>query len=182
MKTIVIIAIAVSAFSSAASAGQSAGAFGSLLAAVPTAEATQAAPSAAAPAPAQPGLNLSSGLSDLTAAQAGALTGTARTAGFAVFELDGARMTSKPELLAYVSGTLGLPADMDNWDAMIDYLGDMSQFHHNSRVLIVIKNAGAIRRADPKLYSDLRDVAEDSCENASQWSRSTVTLKFAFVD
>lgn len=182
MKTIVIIAIAVSAFSSAASAGQPAGALGSLLAAVPAAEAPQAAPAVPVPSATRTGLDLSSGLADLTAAQADALTGTARSAGFAVFQLDGEKMTSKPELLAYAARTLGLPADMDNWDAMIDYLGDMSQVHHNNRVLIVIRNAGAIRGADPKLYSDLRDVAEDSCENASQWSRSTVTLKFAFVD
>ncbi len=180
MKLFVNAAIAVSLFAPAASAGQSGSAFGNLLsasglsaAAVPAAG---PAVSVAIPAP-----GLTAGLSDLNSAQADALASTARSQGFAVFELDGSRMKTKQGLMNYAAQALGLPADMDNWDAMIDYLGDMPTFQHNSNIVILVRNASAIQNADPKLYSDLRDVAELSCRNADEWTRSAATLKFVFI-
>jgi hypothetical protein len=76
---------------------------------------------------------------------------------------------------------LGVPSDMDNWDAMIDYLGDLPTFQHSNQILVIVRNAGQIQNADAKLYAQLRSVLQDAVENASEWSRSAVTLKFVFV-
>ncbi|MCX5790617.1 MAG: barstar family protein, partial [Elusimicrobia bacterium] len=60
-------------------------------------------------------------LADLSAGEAAALAAAARAAGFAVFELDGARMKSKPELMEYAGQALGFPGDFGrNWDALVD--------------------------------------------------------------
>lgn len=177
MKTFVIIAVAVSLYAPSANA---AGALEALRTSA-GADAVTAAAAVPAAAPAEAAPALGAGVSDMDAAHADALAASARSNGFAVFELDGSKMTTKPALMAYSAQALGLPADMDNWDAMIDYLGDMPTFHRNNRILIVVRNAAAIYGADNKLYSELRDVAELSCENADSWSRSTATLKFVFV-
>ena len=173
MKLFVTAAIAISLFAPAAYAAQP-GALDALLASsvqanVPAAPAAQASPA------------LTSGLADLSAGQAEELAAAARANGAAVFELDGAKMTTKKDIMAYSAQALGLPADMDNWDAMIDYVGDMPTFHHNNKILIIVRNTSAIQNADAKLYSDFRNVADLSCQNAGEWSRSAVTLKFAFV-
>lgn len=178
MKFFVIAAISISLYAPA-SAGQSVSALGDLLnAAGPAAESVQAvlpgAPAAASPL-------LSSGLSDLDSAQAADLSAAARSAGFSVLELDGNNMKTKPALMDYTARTLAIPDDMDNWDAMIDDLGDLPTFRHNSKVLVIVKNASAIQNADAKLYAQLRNVFQLSCQNASEWSRSTATLKFVFV-
>ena len=184
MKLFITAAIAISLFASAASAAQTGSAFGSLLTAaglnssavpadLPVVPAAVAAPEAAPV--------FTAGLTDLTSRQADDLAGTARSNGAAVFELDGTKMTSKTALLTYAAQALGLPADMNNWDAMIDYVGDMSTFHHNDKILIIVRNASTIQNADAKLYADFRNVAGLSCQNANDWSRSVATLKFAFV-
>jgi hypothetical protein len=179
MKFFVIAAIAISSFAPAAFAGQSGRALDTLLAAAGPVVPAQA------DAPAVPALvtvpALTSGLSDLSPAQADALVDSARASGFAVFELDGSQMLTKPALMAYTAKTLGLPADMDNWDAMIDYVGDMATFHRNNQILIMVRNASAIQKAVPQLYAQLRNVAGLSCQNANEWSRSAATLKFVFI-
>ena len=186
MKFFINAAIAISLFAPAASAAQTGSAFSSLLTSAGLSSSAgqadlPAVPAAAAvPSDVQAPV-LGSDLTDLNSRQADALVNAARADGFGVFELDGAKMTTKPALLAYSAQALGLPADMDNWDAMIDYLGDMPTFHHNNKILIIVRNSSAIQNADAKLYADLRNVTELSCENAGEWSRSTATLKFAFV-
>lgn len=176
MKLFVNAAIAISLFAPAAYAGD-AGALSSLLAQAGT-EAVSVTVPEAREALAAP---LTSGLSDLDPAQADALASAARSSGYAVFELDGTKIQTKPGLMAYAAQALGLPADMDNWDAMIDYLGDMPTFHQNNNIVILVRNASAIQQADPKLYADLRNVAQLSCENANEWSRSAATIKFVFI-
>jgi len=90
-------------------------------------------------------------------------------------------MLTKPALMAYTARTLGLPADMGNWDAMIDYVGDMATFHQNDKILILVRNASAIQNADRQLYAQLRNAAGLSCQNATEWSRSAATLKVVFI-
>ena len=120
-------------------------------------------------------------LADLPYKEALALAAAARAAGFAVFELDGAWMKSKPQLMEYMAQALGFPGDFGhNWDAAIDYLGDLATFHKNNKILVVIDPA-EILKADVKLYADLRKVCGLACENARQWSRETVILKFVFL-
>ncbi len=139
-------------------------------------------PPVPAPAPAQPSLQAQPDVADLAAEQAAALAASARLSGVAVFELDGGMMKTKPELMTYAAQTLGFPGDFGkNWDAMIDYLGDMPDFHHNNKILIVVNNSSAILKADPELYSQLRKVFGLACENTSEWSRSAAFLKFVFV-
>ncbi|MEI7529334.1 MAG: barstar family protein [Elusimicrobiota bacterium] len=121
-------------------------------------------------------------LADLNAGQAAALALAARAAGIAVFELDGVQMKTKPELMAHAAQALGFPGDFGrNWDALIDYLGEMPDFQHNDRVLILVHNSAAILTADAVLYAGLRDAAGLACENAREWSRSTAVLKFVFI-
>jgi hypothetical protein len=176
MKFFVNAAIAISLFAPAAYAGND-GALSALLTQAGAEAVTVTVPEVreALSAP------LASGLADLDAAQANALASAARSSGYAVFELDGTKIQTKPGLMAYAAQALGLPADMDNWDAMIDYLGDMPTFHHNNNIVILVRNASAIQQADPKLYADLRNVAQLSCENANEWSRSAVSMKFVFI-
>lgn len=176
MKLFVNAAIAISLSAPAAYAGND-GAFGSLLAQAGAAAVTVTVPEVREAL----SVPLTPGLADLDAAQANALASAARSNGYAVFELDGAKIRTKPGLMAYAAQALGLPADMDNWDAMIDYLGDMPTFHRNNNIVILVRNTDAIKNADPKLYSDFRSVAEFSCQKANEWSRSAATLKFVFI-
>lgn len=178
--------IAVSLFlSAAAHAGQPAGALGALLAEPAVLAAAPAAVPAARPAPVFPeGLSersLASDVLDLTPSNASFLSAYAGTLGYAVFELDGARMRTKAALLAHAGAALRLPGTPENWDAFTDYLGEMRAIHRNSHILIVVRNAGAIERADRALYADLREVAEFTCRNAREWSKGDITMKFAFV-
>ena len=121
-------------------------------------------------------------LADLPPGEASALAAGARDAGFAVFELDGAKMKSKPELMEHIALALAFPGDFGrNWDAAIDYLGDMATVHKNNKILVLIKAPAEILKSDPKLYEDLRKVCGLACENARQWSREKVVLKFIFI-
>lgn len=178
MKFFVIAAIAISSFVPSAKAGDNTALGGLLSAAAGYTQAVTADIPAVREAMAAP---LTSGLSDLEPAQAEALASAARSSGAAVFELDGNRIRTKAGLMAYAAQALGLPADMDNWDAMIDYLGDMPTFHRNNNIVILVRNASSIQQAAPALYADLRSVAQYACENAEEWSRSTVAMKIVFV-
>ena len=121
-------------------------------------------------------------LADLSAVQAAALAAAARAAGFAVFELDGALMKAKPDLMAHIERALGFPGDFGrNWDALVDYLGDMPNIHKNEKILVLVKNAPELAQAAPALYADLRETAGFACQNAREWSGSRVLLKFAFI-
>jgi len=121
------------------------------------------------------------GVYDLTPAGASRLAADARAQGYAVFELDGSKMKSKPALMAHTAKVLGLPKDMKNWDAFIDYMGDMPQIHANDKILIIIRNASQIRMADPKLYADLRDSAVFCSQRAAELKDYDLSLKFVFV-
>lgn len=174
--------IAISLFlSCAAYAGQGSaldslkGSAGAVAAAAPAASPARALPDAAAERA------LASDVLDLSANYADFLGGYAASSGYKVFELDGARMTAKPALLAYATQTLRFPGVPENWDAMIDYIGDLPSIHRNSRLLIVVRNSSRISRADGRLYADLREVAEFACRNAREWSKGGLTIKFAFV-
>ncbi len=174
------IAIAVSlSFSGAAAADT--GAFADLLAASAglTAPAAPVVPGAVPASAADRALKTD--VSDLAVAQADALVAQARAAGYAVFQLDGSRMTTKPALMAHVAKVLGLPKDMDNWDAMIDYMGDMPQIHCNDKLLVVVRNSSRIKSADQKLYADFRDVVQLSVQRATQGRDYVVNIKFVFV-
>ncbi|MCX5795547.1 MAG: barstar family protein [Elusimicrobia bacterium] len=121
-------------------------------------------------------------LADLGGLDAAALKRRAAGLGFAVFELDGARMRTKAELMEHLAAALGFPGDFGgNWDAAVDYLGDLAGVHGGTKFLVVVKDPAAVERADPGLYADFREVCGLACENARQWSRGTVTLKFAFT-
>lgn len=121
-------------------------------------------------------------LADLSAGEAAALAAAARAAGFAVFELDGARMKSKPELMEYAGQALGFPGDFGrNWDALVDYLGDMANIHKNGKILVFVKNSAEIAGSDPRLHAVLRDICGQACDNAREWSGGTVLLKFSFI-
>lgn len=180
MKTLSkVIAIAIS-LSGAAYAGQPA-ALDALLKAAPAA--SVAAP-AARPAPALPEAltkALASDVLDLSPNYADFLAGYAKNYGYAVFELDGSRMTSKPALLGYTTRVLRFPGVPENWDAMIDFIGDLPGIHKNRHILIITRNAARISRADAALYADFREVAEFACKNAREWSKGELTIKFAFV-
>ncbi|MBI5745250.1 MAG: barstar family protein [Elusimicrobia bacterium] len=120
-------------------------------------------------------------VSDLGATQAAGLVNQAKSEGFAVFQLDGARMTTKPALLAHAAQVLHLPGNTTNWDALIDNMGDMPQIHCNDKLLIVIKNSSLIQRANPQLYADLREVAQLSSRRVRDTNNYPVTIKFVFV-
>lgn len=121
-------------------------------------------------------------LADLAPAQAAALAAAARERGFAVFELDGARMKAKPDLMEHIERALGFPGDFGrNWDALVDYLGDMPNLHKNGKILVLVGNSAAIAEADPALYADLRETAGFACQNAREWSGGKVLLKFVLV-
>ena len=121
-------------------------------------------------------------IADTSPADAAALAAAARAEGFAVFELDGARMGTKPELMEHAATRLAFPGDFGkNWDAMTDYLGDMATVHRNDKILIFVKAPEKIGGADPNLRADLRRTFGFACENAREWSKNTVILKFVFV-
>lgn len=121
-------------------------------------------------------------LADLSPQLGAMLAAAARAGGFAVFELDGARMKTKPELMAYAARVLGFPGDFGgNWDALIDYLGDLANIHKNEKLLVLVGNSAEMSKADPKLYADLRESAGLACRNAREWSGNKVILKFAFI-
>lgn len=176
--------IAISLFlSGAAHAGQSA-AFDSLLR---TAGPGASAEAVSAPEPLidlqkyQAEKSLASDVLDLSPVYADFLSNYAQTNGYAVFSLDGSKMTTKPALLDYTTRTLRLPGVPENWDAMIDFIGDLPSIHGNNRILIVVRGSSKISLADQKLYADLREVAEFACRNAREWSKGVITIKFAFV-
>jgi hypothetical protein len=183
--------IAVSLFlSCAAHAGQETGALSALLARASGLESAAAEIPAAKAADAQPEANLqkyqaekalASDVLDLSPSYADFLAGYAQSLGYAVFELDGARMTAKPSLLSYSTWALSLPGVPENWDAMIDLIGDLPAIHRNNRLLIVVRNSSRISLADRQLYEDFREVAEFACKNAREWSKGSITIKFAFV-
>lgn len=151
-------------------------AFDSLAAAAPAVEA------AAVPVPAgSPERALASDVLDLSSSNADFLVSYARAAGYTVLELDGARMTTKAALLAHAGKALRLPGTPENWDALSDYLNDLTSIHRSNSILIVVRNSSRIYKADQKLYDDFREMAQFACENAREWSRAQVTLKFAFV-
>ncbi|MHB0995938.1 MAG: barstar family protein [Elusimicrobiales bacterium] len=170
-------AIAISmSVSCAAYAGQNS-AFDTLLAGAAGAELSVPVPQL----PLDPDRALASDVLDLTPNYADFLSGYAGSLGYKVFELDGARMTAKPALLDYATRALSLPGVPENWDAMIDYLGELRSIHRNNHILIVVRNSDRISRADAALYADLREVAEFACRNAREWSKGEITMKFAFV-
>lgn len=170
-------AIAVSfAVSGAAFAGQ-ATAFAALQAMAPALEFSVPA----AISQPNPDRALASDVLDLTPSYADFLAGYAADQGYAVFELDGARMTTKQTLLVYSTRALRFPGVPANWDAMVDYIGELPVIHRNSRILIVVRNSDRVRLAGGRLYADLREVAEFACRNAREWSKGDITIKFAFV-
>jgi hypothetical protein len=121
-------------------------------------------------------------LLDLDQAGAAALAAAARSLGFAVFELDGAAMRTKAELMDHAAVRLGFPGDFGrNWDALIDYLGDMATVHKNDRILVCVRNPAEMEKAAPELSAELREAAGLACQNAREWSRGRVFLKFAFI-
>ena len=182
--------IAVSLFlSCAAHAGQETGALSALLSRASGLESAAAVVPAPKAAEAQE-VNLqkyqaekalASDVLDLSPSYADFLAGYAKSMGYAVFELDGARMTAKPSLLSYSTRALSLPGVPENWDAMIDFIGDLPSIHRNNRFLIVVRNSSRISLADRQLYEDFREVAEFACRNAREWSKGDITIKFAFV-
>lgn len=172
--------IAISMFlTGAAQAAQAGGAFAGLLHAADAAGA--AAVQVPAPVDAEADRALASDVLDLSPNYADFLAGYAQSAGYKVFQLDGARMTAKPALLNYTTRELSLPGVPENWDALIDYLGDLPGIHRNNSILIVVRSANSISGADQGLYGDLREVAEFACRNARDWSKGVITIKFAFV-
>ena len=101
--------------------------------------------------------------------------------GYAVLTLDGAKMTTKSGLLSHAARTLRLPSVPENWDAFIDDLGDLPSAMGTRNVLIMVRGSDKIRRADERLYADFRDVAQFVSQNTREWSRNSVSIKFAFV-
>lgn len=121
-------------------------------------------------------------IADLAPEQAAALASAARAAGFAVFELDGGLMGTKPELMTHAAAALGFPGDFGrNWDALIDYLGDMATVHGSKKILVLVNSPGKIGAGEPGLAGTFREVLGLACNNAREWSRGSVVLKFAFV-
>jgi len=121
-------------------------------------------------------------IADLEPGEAEALLKAAPNKGFAVFRLDGAAMRDKEALMTHAAAALAFPGDFGrNWDAMIDYLGDMATVHKKDRILIYVDGSGAMAAAAPGLYKDLRETCACACDNARQWSRGRVILKFVFA-
>lgn len=170
-------AIAISLCASGAAFAGQTGAFEALLGAAPAAELSVPA----VQLPLDPDRALASDVLDLTPNYADFLSGYAASIGYKVFELDGTKMTSKPALMTYSTRALSLPGVPENWDALIDYLGELRSIHRNNNILIVVRNSDRISSADGALYGDLREVAEFACRNARDWSKGEITMKFAFV-
>lgn len=121
-------------------------------------------------------------ITELPAAEAAALAAAAAAEGFAVFELDGAAMKTKTGLLEHAALKLGFPGDFGmNWDAMIDYLGDMATIHGNRKIMVLVKDPAEIGGPDGLLASDFRKICGLACDNAREWSRCSVALKFVFA-
>ena len=57
----------------------------------------------------------------------------------------------------------------------------MSTIHKNAKTLVFVKAPEEIGAADPALLSQLRKVFGLACDNAREWSKGSVTLKFAFI-
>ncbi|HBA60833.1 MAG TPA: hypothetical protein DCZ92_08440 [Elusimicrobia bacterium] len=121
-------------------------------------------------------------LADLSPKEGPDLAANSRAYGFVVLELDGARMKSKPALMKHAAQALAFPGDFgENWDALVDYLGDLANVRNKDKILVFIRNSREILAADPRLYSELRNACALACENAREWSRNSVILKFAFM-
>lgn len=118
---------------------------------------------------------------DLDASRAGFLVAAAREAGFAIMQLDGARMTDKRALFSHTARVLGLHGAPRNWDAMIDLMRDMHMIHSNERMLIVVRNSSKMCHADARLCADFRETAALSCRDSREWSSGLITMKFVFV-
>jgi len=176
-----ISAIAVSLFLSGSAYAVQGPAFSSLLSA--SAGFRAADPAVPAPVPAAETIvqALPGDLHDLPEAETAQLIPAARTEGFAIFQLDGSRMTTKKALMAHTSKVLDLPSDMDSWDAMIDYMSDMPQIHGNEKQFIVVKNSYLIYTADPQLYADLREAVRLSCRHIRETLHYPAFIKFIFV-
>jgi hypothetical protein len=65
---------------------------------------------------------------------------------------------------------------------MIDLIGELPRVYGSDRIVVLVRDAGLIRRAGGGLYEDLRDAAEFACSNARDWSKGEITIKFAFVE
>ena len=141
------------------------------------------APAAPAAAPANEAADraLASDVLDLGASNADFLASYAQGLGYKVFELDGGKMLTKPALLSHTTQVLRFPGIPENWDAMIDFIGDLSGIHRNNHILIVVRGSSKISLKDKGLYADFREVAEFACRNAREWSKGDITMKFAFV-
>lgn len=181
MKSICNSVIAISLFLTCAVSSARAGAISQLMDVSDGRAAAAPVVPGVAPAAGQAVKALAGDVSDLGAAQASAIVSAAKAEGFAVFTLDGARMTTKPALMAYTAQVLGLPRDMANWDAMIDYMGDMPQTHCNDKLLIVVKNSSLILAANAQLYADFREVAQLSSRRVRDANNYPVVIKFVFV-
>jgi hypothetical protein len=121
-------------------------------------------------------------ISDLSPAEAAALAGAARALGFGVFELDGAAMRSKAGIMDHAAGRLAFPGDFGrNWDALIDYLGDMATIHKNEKTLILITAPDEIGADEPGLAAKFREVLGLACNNAREWGKGVVILKYAYI-
>jgi hypothetical protein len=57
----------------------------------------------------------------------------------------------------------------------------MATIHSNNKVLILIGSPGKIGAAEPSLPAQLRKVLGFSCDNAREWSKRAVVLKFVFI-
>ncbi|MFA5161583.1 MAG: barstar family protein [Elusimicrobiales bacterium] len=109
--------------------------------------------------------------------EAAALKRAALESGFAVLELDGAKMRGKAELLEHMAAALKFPADFGaNWDAAVDYLSDLPSFHPSEKFLVVIGNRAEIRR-DPALYGELFQTLEFAAQRARRM-QGCPALKF----
>lgn len=171
-------AIAVLFIGFAMPAGASEGAFGSLLSAV---SAGKSVDLPEIPEPTTPERGKYVGLLDLDTARASAMVTEATEDGYAVFALDGYRMTTKEAALQHLARALRLPGVPENWDALNDYMSELPSIHGSKRLLIVLGNASAIAAANPQLYSDLREMAGFVCASTREWSQNSVRLTFVFA-
>ena len=177
-KFVYAIAVSMSVSGSAFAAAPSAiGALGSA-AGIEAVQAEIPLPVVSSPEPAKA---LADDVLDLTPNYSYVLASYAAANGYTVLTLDGSKMTTKARLLSSAARELGLPETPENWDAFIDDLGDLPAALRTSRLLIMVRGSDKIRRADEKLYADFRDVARFVCQSARDWSRSGVSIKFAFV-
>ncbi len=129
----------------------------------------------------EPAKALTADVMDLTPNYSYVLASYAAANGYTVLTLDGSQMTTKAKLLSHAAQRLGLPEVPENWDAFIDDLGDLPAMLRTSKLLIMVRGSDKMRRADEKLYADFRDVAQFICQSTRDWSRSSVSIKFAFV-